>query len=299
VGVAAGKWTPHGLAPDLASDQRQESGGSLVFDSQPLKQDFEILGAPILNLVISADRPNALIAAVLSDVQTDGAATLISYGVLNLTHRDSHEHPQPLTPGKKYHVKLQLNQIAHHFQPGHRIRLGLSSAYWPIVWPSPETVALEIDTTGSSLSLPVRPLHELDETLPEFGPVEFGSPLRCQRLSSPLHQWTVTTDLSTGKLSQTHLDESGICKINAYDWTFGNRVQRRYSIHPDDPLSAFCESETRQDFSRGRWRVHIDSKVSMKVTQDTFEIQAELHAYEGGEQVYSQSWSQQLPRDLV
>ena len=80
-------------------------------------------------------------AAVLSDVHPDGAATQITYGLLNLTHRESHEIPQPLKPGKSYRVTIQLNEIGHHFHRGHRIRLALSNAYWPLVWPSPESVA--------------------------------------------------------------------------------------------------------------------------------------------------------------
>lgn len=299
VGMAAGKWTPHGLAPDLPTDQRQESGGSLVFDSQELIQHVEILGAPVLKLVLRADRPNALIVAVLSDILPDGSATKISYGTLNLTHRDSHEQPKPLIPGEKYQVNLQLNEIAHQFLPGHRIRLSLSSSYWPIVWPSPERVTLEIESKDSSLALPVRPFNPKDDELPDFGPVENGTPLRCKRLSNPHHKWTVSTDLATGELCHDHLDDNGICQISDYDWAYGNRVQRRFSIHPADPLSASCESQTRQEFSRDQWRVQIDSKVTMRVTRDTFNIQAELDAYEGEEQVYFQTWSHQIPRDLV
>ena len=41
----------------------------------------------------AVDRPVALVAARLSDVAPDGAATRVSYGLLNLTHRESHEHP--------------------------------------------------------------------------------------------------------------------------------------------------------------------------------------------------------------
>ena len=60
----------------------------------------------------------ALVAARLSDVAPDGAATRVSYGLLNLTHRESHEHPTALEPGRRYRVRLQLNDLAQAFPAG-------------------------------------------------------------------------------------------------------------------------------------------------------------------------------------
>ena len=95
-------------------------------------------------LELAVDRPVALVAARLSDVAPDGAATRVSYGLLNLTHRESHEHPTALEPGRRYRVRLQLNDVAQAFPAGHRIRLALSTAYWPIAWPAPEPVTLTL-----------------------------------------------------------------------------------------------------------------------------------------------------------
>ena len=100
VGLHAGRWCPHGLGLDLPLDQRPDDGGSLVFDSEPLTERLEILGAPVVELLIASDRPVAQLAARLSDVMPDGAATRVTYGLLNLTHRDSHETPTPLVPGQ-------------------------------------------------------------------------------------------------------------------------------------------------------------------------------------------------------
>ena len=68
----------------------------------------------------------------------------------------SHEHPEPLEPGRRYAVRLQLNDAAHAFPAGHRIRLALSTTYWPIAWPSPEAATVTVSTGGSRLSLPIR-----------------------------------------------------------------------------------------------------------------------------------------------
>jgi putative CocE/NonD family hydrolase len=178
VGLWAGKWCAYGLDADQPGDQREEAGGSLVFDTEPFAEMVEILGAPVLDLDVAADRPNAFVAAVLSEVLPDGAATRISYGLLNLTHRDSHEDLKPLELGRRYKVRIQLNECGQRISPGSRLRLALSSAYWPVVWPSPEPVMLTVTAGASRLELPIRPPRAEDTNLPDFEPAEGASPLR-------------------------------------------------------------------------------------------------------------------------
>ena len=68
VGLFAGKWCSYAAGPDLAHDQREEDGGALVFDSAPLKEPLEILGAPVVELDLQANKPIAMVAVRLSDV---------------------------------------------------------------------------------------------------------------------------------------------------------------------------------------------------------------------------------------
>ena len=50
----------------------------------------------------------------LCDVAPDGASTLVTRGSLNLTHRDSHEHPRPLDAGRALPGDAsRLNAIGH------------------------------------------------------------------------------------------------------------------------------------------------------------------------------------------
>ena len=65
----------------------------------------------------------------LSDVAADGAATRITYGVLNLAHRNDHEKPEALHPGAVYPIRVQLNDIGYAVPAGHRLRLAVSNAY--------------------------------------------------------------------------------------------------------------------------------------------------------------------------
>ena len=156
VGLFAGKWCSYAYAPDLPHDQRQEDGGALVFETAPLEERLEILGAPEVELEVSSNKPNAMVAVRLSDVAPDDKVTRTTYGILNLTHRDGHEHPAPLRAGERYRVRVRLNGIAQAFPAGHRIRLSISTSYWPLAWPPPEPVRLSIDTAHSALILPRR-----------------------------------------------------------------------------------------------------------------------------------------------
>src|SRR5262249_48192142 len=100
-GLSAASWCPYGTGHDQSVDQRAEMGGSLVFDTAALAADLDLLGAPVVELELSADRANALIACTLSEILPDGAIARVTYGLLNLTHRDGHEHLVPLEPGKR------------------------------------------------------------------------------------------------------------------------------------------------------------------------------------------------------
>lgn len=168
LGLFSGKWCSYANGPDLASDQRADDGGSLVFQTEPLEEDVEIFGAPYLEL--ASDRPVAMVAVRLSDVQPDHQVARVTYGLLNLTHRDSRQHPEELEPGKRYRVRVQMNDIAHAFPKGHSIKISVSTLYWPMAWPSPEPVKLTLWTGESRMFLPVRPKRDEKE-------IVFGEPV--------------------------------------------------------------------------------------------------------------------------
>ena len=72
---------------------------SLVFETPPLDMPVEILGAAIVTLDVASDRPIANLVVRLCDVHPSGELLRVSYGVLNLTHRDGHEKPALLVIG--------------------------------------------------------------------------------------------------------------------------------------------------------------------------------------------------------
>ena len=95
-GLGGGQWCAYGLgkiAPELPLDQRGDDAGSLTYDSVPLAEPVHLAGRPVVRLRISADQARALVAVRLNALHPDGTSERLSYGILNLCHRDSHEHP--------------------------------------------------------------------------------------------------------------------------------------------------------------------------------------------------------------
>ncbi len=164
-GLRPANGAPMALTPTSPAISARKPAARSSSIREPLNEPLELLGAPVLHLDVAADRPNAFVAATLSEVLPDGSATRLTYGILNLTHRDSHEDLKPLEPGKRYSVRIRMNECGQRIGAGNRLRLAISTAYWPIVWPSPEPVTLTITAGASTLELPVRPPRSEDDGL--------------------------------------------------------------------------------------------------------------------------------------
>ncbi|MEQ8666410.1 MAG: CocE/NonD family hydrolase [Rhodospirillales bacterium] len=300
LGMMGGQWCPSGVSADMASDQREEAGGSLVFDTAPLDEDFDILGAPVVTLELSSDTPVAMTAVCLSEILPDGAVTRVTYGLLNLTHRDSHEHPEPLVPGQRYRVRVQLNDIGHRFEAGNRIRVAVSTNYWPIAWPSPEKTTLSIVTGESTLELPRRTPHAGDAGLRPFEEPENAKPLDKTVVRPSAYDWTFTRDMNTGIVTQHQWFDEGCAIYNEHDgWMMGSTHDETFSVDPNDPNSARVELVWTELYERGAWQVTSKTRTVITSSKTHFRIVGEMEARQGDEVVHEQVWDREIPRDLV
>ncbi|EHR49874.1 putative hydrolase, CocE/NonD family [Saccharomonospora marina XMU15] len=300
VGQFAGKWASYNAPPDLPYDQREEDGGSLVFETDPLPQTCEILGAPVVELDVSADRPTAMIAARLSDVAPDGRATRVSYGLLNLTHRNGHERPECLEPGRRYRVSIELNAVAQAFPPSHRIRLSLSTSYWPLAWPPPEPVVLSVHTGSSELVLPVRPAEEPDDAPRNpFGEAEGTAPVSTTRVRPGRHRWDVTRDLDRSVSALEIEKDSGTVRHDAIGLEVSRAAHERYTSTADDFESARGETTWTVAFGRGEWQACTVTHTTLSCTESEFVVDARLDAYDGSRRLFSRDWHDVIPRDHV
>ncbi|HSS64396.1 MAG TPA: CocE/NonD family hydrolase [Gammaproteobacteria bacterium] len=305
-GSTGGDWCGLGSEGEAPMDQRPDDGRSLCFDTTPLESDLEILGAPELDLEFAVDEPVALVAARLNDVFPDGTSAQVTYGVLNLTHRESHEHPQALEPGKRYRARLKMNDIAHHFLPDHVIRLAISTCYWPMVWPPPRPVKLSIFTAGSAFKLPIRPPTDDDTTLapfpaPEAAPASTSKmPLRPYRFIRTYERDLITNDTVYRLFSEGgDLEAGAVMHMDAINLDLGHTVERRFSIGESDPLSARAEITERLLLRRDEWRIRIHAQTRVTADTECFHVYARLDAHEGEEPVFAREWNEKIKRELV
>jgi putative CocE/NonD family hydrolase len=273
VGKHAGSWCPFGRSADQAGDQQEDDARSLVFETQPLDARIEILGAPIIALDVAADRPVANLAVRLCDVHPDAASLRVSYGILNLTHRDGDETPAPLVPGHRYRVRIQLNDAGAVFPAGHRIRIALSTTYWPMIWPPAKNATVTV--FGGMLELPVRVGSVADALLQPLPPPETAPP-------------EPTTDI-----------RQGVVRIDRLGLELGTEASFKSHIDDDDPLSAVAEMRQSQSISRGAWRTRIETQMQMSCRHDAFLLRAALRACEGEVEVCRREWYYSVPRSLV
>jgi putative CocE/NonD family hydrolase len=276
VGKCSGEWVPFGRAHDQAPDQREDDARSLTFETPPLDRPIEILGAPIVTLDLASDRPIANLVVRLCDVHQSGESLRVSYGTLNLTHRDGHERPAPLAIGERYRMRIQLNDAGSVFPAGHRVRLALSTAYWPMIWPSPEKATLLI--SGGTLDLPVRPPRAKDALL---------SPLPAPE-SAPPEKPTI---IRRGDMRIERIDRIGL--------ELGMQSKSYLHVEEDDPLSAVADLRRTWTMSREAWQIRTETQMRLSCTRDIFLLQGSLRAWEGANEVRRREWDRSIPRDFL
>ncbi|GAC1305133.1 MAG: CocE/NonD family hydrolase [Steroidobacteraceae bacterium] len=301
VGLASGEWCPYGtggIGPEFPGDQRLDDACSLTFDSRPLSERVEILGAPVVEVDLTVDRAAAFVAVRLNDVKPDDSATRVSFGILNLAHRNSHEHPEPVIPGARYRLTVQLNDAAYSFAPEHRIRVSISTTYWPMVWPSPEPVTLSVHPGTSLLRLPVRPPHagDRDLTLP---PAESAAPMTIEQLDPAPCANSITHDLVTRRTEVVAERGSGFFRIKDNDIEAGLNVVERMSVGNDDPLTAVTDVVSHARTGRAGALVNVKARSRLTADRTDFLLESSLEVREDQRVLFERTWRHKIPRGFL
>ncbi len=299
VGLGAGSWLPYGNPAHLPTDQRCDDAGSLCFDTGPLDRPIELLGIPEVRLVVAASQQRAFLVVRLCDLAPNGASALITRGILNLCHRDSHEHPAPLEPHRPYSVRVPLKAIAYSLPPGHRLRLAISTSYWPWIWPSPDPVTIAVHAGSSgTLRLPVRPARPEDDRLRPFEPPETAVPLQFEWLRPRSPELTIIRDVASGRVEYRERRSlfGGRRLPDGLEYVDDDAIS--YTIAEDDPLSAAVRCNRTIEIGRGRWRTRVEVATTMSATPDSFIVAGKLTALEGDEGFFTRNYSLSIPRDL-
>lgn len=299
VGETAPNWCAFNMQTELPVDQTIDDARSLSFDSEPLEENFEILGAPVVTVDVAVDKPVAYLAVRLNEVFPSRSSKRVTYTILNLTHRDNHETPTALEPGKRYRIALKLDDIAHVFKRGSRLRVAISTTYWPHSWPSPEPVNLTLYTGTSTLDLPVRSPRVAD------GKVSFGAAFQPEHSSMTVldpgepGSTIYTRDVGGSVLTMRSESPESRVRLDAIGLEKSSAARAEMTIDDYDPSSARLEMWQMSGYTHGSWDVRIESTVRFSVSKNEFVLWGEYRAYDHDELISERRWDEKIPRQLV
>lgn len=294
-GTQVDTWLPMGSPIDLPSEQTPDDQRSLCFDSAPLEEDALVMGGPVLHLCVSADRPQAMVFVRLCDVWPDGTSQLITRGNLNLTHRDSHEFPEALEVDRLYEVDISLKAVAERIPAGHRLRIALSTNYWPWIWPEPEQATITVDTQSSMFVLPV--VDASDEPLNRpWQPAQIAVGESCEKLDRCTPYARRTYDPATRLLTYTRSTTDSVNQRTPSGFVFGGEKSTTYTIAEDDPLSATMQSMRTGLYAREGWEVRTEVDSTMSCTYDDFIVKTSTKVWIDGRQVHDEEHTETIGR---
>ncbi len=274
-------------------EQSLDDARSRTFDSAPLADDLEILGYPVARLRVAADRPVAKVAVRVTEMTSAGESWLVSYGLRNLTHRDSDAAPAPLKPGRFYDVEVPLFMVGHRFRRGSRIRVAISESLWPLAWPSPEIVTLTLALERCALELQVRPREASAASMPI--PV-IHAPASPAGSPPP---GVVTAPVAPGHY-MIELDSPPKPATDPETGITSSRGRREISEFTEgDPNSGRWRHEAESRWTRGDWDCGVRATIELTSTPSEFVLSESLTATQGGKTVFERRHDSRIPRRLV
>lgn len=295
-GTAAGHWYVNSAGLEFPGDQRIDDGGSLVYESSALDEELVLLGVPSLQLVLSSDAPVANIAVRIIDAYPDGTEARVSFGLLNLAHRNSNEAPSPLITGRDERVTISLDACGYRIAPGHKIRIALSTAYWPMMLPPPYDATLNLDLSSLTLSLPLLGDHERID-LPE--PANFDPVPVSETITPGESGRRIERDLEKGVTHYRKFSKGVRNRSLVDNLVTGDDFEERWTIAVNNPLSITGECRRTSILSRGAWETMTNSVSTLSCTKTEWIISEEIDAFHNGEKVFSRKRSERIPRDFM
>jgi uncharacterized protein len=292
-GVEAGFWWG-----ELLTDQRPVDAFSLTYDSEVLTEEVAILGLPRVSLQVAVDARLADWFVRLSDVAPDGRVTMITGAGINGAQRDSMARPEDLVPDKVYSLSLDLHLASWVFPKGHRIRIAISNALWPMNWPTPYPMTSAVMLGGDAASrvvLPRVPVH--GPAVPAFAspePVEEAPGIKAIGGGAWPGEWTVLRDEASQRSTVTWKGTSAA----SYPWgRFDHSEKLTYDIDDAHPDIARVQGDSEYIQAvkdhvltwRGRLDVSSDAQ--------TFFYKYTRTLLRDGVVIRTKTWEEPIPRD--
>lgn len=294
-GTTSGEYFTLAPGADLPGDQNPDDALSLCWETEPLGDALDILGRPLLNLSVAIDQPQGNLIARLVDVHPDGAANLIARGMMNLCHRNGSGAPEAVVPGDFNRIILRLDETGYRLAPGHRLRLALSTACWPLILPSPRSVTATIRAGGGAeLVLPV--LTDAPEVPPPM-PADSDPQPKYPVLSPGHRRRHVEYDLQAGLVRYVISEDDGWTENPVHGMRKRESRDEVWEIDPADPEGASGRLIFVAERAREGWEAASRAEIHFVCGAEHFQVEASLIAREGAQELFRKSWTFAVPRD--
>ena len=299
-GAQQGEYIPLWFGADFPTDQRRDDGLALTFDTAPYRDGLDILGQPSIELKLTSAADCGQLNVRLCDVAPSGESALITYATLNLLLRDDPSRISPVEPGKPMKVRLELDMIGYRLPKGHRLRVSLSSANFPLVWSPKRRADLTLLPGEPRLELPVSRLGYVDDP---FEPAESATPCALETLRPAAPKRTVSEDVGSGEVSVVIEDDMGKVRFLDHGLEVDQRCREVYVSHPDDASRTRAEIDWYYSAGRregeGAFSIEVDSRYALSCDENNFHLEASQVAREGGREVHRKTWRTTIPRSAI
>ena len=291
-GLDGGEYCAIWLGPDLPGDQRMDDVNSATFTTEELTKQIDIVGAPRVKLKLRPTTSTAQISVRLNHIHPTGASTRITYGVFNLGYVDGFDNPRKLRKGETISIEFNLDQIAYSVSKGHKIRLSISNAYWPLLWPTPEKGAIEVIAGSIDIPFIKDGLYNFRQFLPE----KADEPWKTKTIRKPTNTRKVIRNIGSDEVTVEIIDDFGSVRDLTHDLEIGSIAREWWTIQPDDPLSANGRTHWTEERSRGEWKTRTETFATMSSDAENFYIHAKLEAYENEKLFFEKEISETINR---
>jgi predicted acyl esterase len=292
-GWAAGLWWG-----EPTPDMRPDDAGSLVFDSPVLQEKVEIVGFPRVRLRAAVTAPLAHFVARLEDVHPDGTVSLVTGAAVNGAQRNDPGKPEALPVGDPVTLDLDLHFTTWTFLPGHRIRLAVTNAQFPMLWPTPHpvTMRLQLGPDATRLQLPLVPNES--RPVPSWRapePREERPDARTEACEAwPDGSREVRKDLVKGV---TTVEWRGHCTYEIGSRRFETAERNTYTTRDETPAdSAFEGDESHVIRLEGGRVLKLVSRLEVRSDAKDFRVVFSRSVHENGTLLREKTWDERIRR---
>lgn len=288
-GMVAGGWWGESVG-----DMAQEDAKSLVYDTQELTDDVEIIGFPQVSLSVRADAALYQWTVRLEDVSPDGKVFLVSGALINPTQRNDRLNPEAIIPGETMVLTSKIHFTTWTFKVGHRIRLAVANAQFPMAWPTPYKGSTQLiigsDTwvelpvpPPPTLAAPVLPQPQEEEIPPDYKDVYYFKPTAGfeRDKQKGISTFTTTSDYAW------IIGEKDFASSEFYTWTVADA----------DPARASFLGMRRDVFNIPGKNLVLYCLYDISSDSSDFRISITRTLLENGSLIRTKTWNDTVPRN--